>query len=283
VNQRFLVATAAVALFGAAAGWIIPKSAPAAGGPVEPITWWLCALLLGVLFTLFLLSHVFRVILRTLTVYLRLMNASQWEEHWKLYRAERRFTYTRGQTVLFLVLGVASAGLPLLLAEAYSLTLVWNTPARVVVAMLAFYTLAVVLMGFFDVFYSAKRIEYRWKKALDDRSAVMTSGADEGGSMAKGYWIARVDVADPEAYKAYVQANAEAFSKYGARFLVRAGRFENPEGSCRARNIVIEFPSYQAALDCWRSPEYQRAAGLRQPVSTVDLVVIDGYDGPQPS
>lgn len=101
--------------------------------------------------------------------------------------------------------------------------------------------------------------------------------------MTKGYWIARVDVTDPEAYKAYVAANAEPLRKHGARFLVRAGRFENPEGTSRLRNIVIEFPSYQAALDCWNSPEYQDAVRLRVPVSTVDLVVIEGYDGPQPA
>ncbi len=57
--------------------------------------------------------------------------------------------------------------------------------------------------------------------------------------MAKGYWIVRVDVADQERYKAYVAANAEPLRKYGARFLVRAGRFENPEGASRGRNAVI--------------------------------------------
>jgi uncharacterized protein (DUF1330 family) len=101
--------------------------------------------------------------------------------------------------------------------------------------------------------------------------------------MPKGYWIARVDVSDPEQYKAYVAANAEAFKKFGARFLVRAGRFENPEGSSRSRNVVIEFPSYQAALDCWHSPEYQAAVKLRLPASVGDVVIIEGYDGPQPS
>ena len=101
--------------------------------------------------------------------------------------------------------------------------------------------------------------------------------------MPKGYWIARVDVTDPEKYKAYIAANAEPFRKYGARFLVRAGRFENPEGASRTRNIVIEFPSYQAALDCWKSPEYQDAIKLRLPASTIDLVIIEGYEGPQPS
>lgn len=101
--------------------------------------------------------------------------------------------------------------------------------------------------------------------------------------MPKGYWIVRIDVIDPEKYKAYIAANAQPLKKYGARFLVRGGRFENPEGSSRARNVVIEFPSYQAALDCWRSPEYQEAIKLRQPVSTGDLVIVEGYDGPLPS
>lgn len=100
--------------------------------------------------------------------------------------------------------------------------------------------------------------------------------------MPKGYWIVRVDVHDPEAYNAYIAANAEAFAKYGARFLVRGGRFEPVEGTARARNVVIEFPSYQAALACYRSPEYARAMALRRPASTADVLVIEGYDGPQP-
>ena len=100
--------------------------------------------------------------------------------------------------------------------------------------------------------------------------------------MPKGYWIVRVDVADQERYKAYIAANAEPLKKYGAQFLVRAGRFETPEGASRSRNAVIEFPSYQAALDCWKSPEYQRAIKLRAPVSTIDLIIIEGYEGPQP-
>jgi uncharacterized protein (DUF1330 family) len=100
--------------------------------------------------------------------------------------------------------------------------------------------------------------------------------------MAKGYWIARVDVTDPEKYKAYIAANAEPLRQFGGRFLVRAGRFENPEGTSRSRNVVIEFPSYQAALDCFRSPGYQAAVRLRAEVSVVDMVVIEGYDGPQP-
>ena len=100
--------------------------------------------------------------------------------------------------------------------------------------------------------------------------------------MAKGYWIVRVDVTDPEAYKAYVAANAAAFRKFGGHFLVRAGKYETVEGASRGRNAVIEFKDYATALACYRSPEYAKAIKLRQGTSIADLIVIEGYDGAQP-
>lgn len=100
--------------------------------------------------------------------------------------------------------------------------------------------------------------------------------------MAKGYWIARIDVHDAEAYKKYVVANAAPITRHKGRFLVRGGESQAPEGSPRARNVVIEFPSYQEALDCYNSEDYQHAISLRAPVSDGDVVIIKGYDGPQP-
>lgn len=100
--------------------------------------------------------------------------------------------------------------------------------------------------------------------------------------MAKGYWTGRVDVTDPEKYKKYVATNGVAFAKYGARFLVRGGQFEAVEGDARSRNVVIEFPSYQAALDCYRSPEYAAAMAHRLDAADADILIIEGYDGVQP-
>ncbi|MBX9454793.1 MAG: DUF1330 domain-containing protein [Rhizobium sp.] len=94
--------------------------------------------------------------------------------------------------------------------------------------------------------------------------------------MAKGYWIARVDVRDPERYKDYVTAAKPAFEKYGASFLARGGRYERLEGQVRARNVVIEFPSLQAAHDCYHSPEYQIAARIRQEVADAEMVIVEG-------
>ena len=100
--------------------------------------------------------------------------------------------------------------------------------------------------------------------------------------MAKGYWVARVDVHNTDAYKDYVAANGAAFAKFGGRFVVRGGQFQNPVGTSRSRNVVIEFPSYQAALDCWGSAEYQAARAKQQGGAEMDLVIIEGYEGPQP-
>jgi uncharacterized protein (DUF1330 family) len=101
--------------------------------------------------------------------------------------------------------------------------------------------------------------------------------------MPKAYWIGRVDVSNPEAYKAYMVANAIPFKKYGAKFLVRGGQFENPEGSSRSRNVVLEFKDYATALACYNSPEYRHAITLRTPHSVADILIIEGYDGAQPA
>ncbi|HTR12109.1 MAG TPA: DUF1330 domain-containing protein [Roseiarcus sp.] len=100
--------------------------------------------------------------------------------------------------------------------------------------------------------------------------------------MAKGYWIAHVHVTDPEGYKKYVAANAVAFAKYGGRFLVRGGTHIVAVGAAKPRQVVIEFPDYAAAIECLDSDEYKRAAEFRDAASDADLIVAEGYDGPQP-
>ena len=74
--------------------------------------------------------------------------------------------------------------------------------------------------------------------------------------MAKGYWVARIDVHDLDGYKRdYVAHNGAVFKKYGAKFLVRGGTHEAHEGPARSRNVVIEFKDYATALACYHSPD----------------------------
>ena len=100
--------------------------------------------------------------------------------------------------------------------------------------------------------------------------------------MAKGYWIANVDVRDADGYKAYVAMLPDIFRRYGGRYTTRGGRTEVVEGKSRSRIVVIEFPSFEAAMTCYRSQEYAKAIALRQAAADADLIVIEGYDGAQP-
>ncbi|HEV2624997.1 MAG TPA: DUF1330 domain-containing protein [Xanthobacteraceae bacterium] len=93
--------------------------------------------------------------------------------------------------------------------------------------------------------------------------------------------MVQVDVPDAEAYKPYLVANQAPFGKFGARYLVRGGRRDVMEGRARDRIVVLEFPSYEAALGCYRSPEYLAAKKLREGKAEADVIVIEGYDGPR--
>ena len=78
-------------------------------------------------------------------------------------------------------------------------------------------------------------------------------------TLPKGYWIAHVDVKDAKGYEDYRNAIAAPLSKFGAKFLIRGGSQEVPEGSCKARTVLIEFPNFKAAKLCYESQEYQKA------------------------
>jgi uncharacterized protein (DUF1330 family) len=94
--------------------------------------------------------------------------------------------------------------------------------------------------------------------------------------MPKGYTIVRVDVTDPDAYANYAKLATEAIKKHGGRPLVRGGRFEAVEGVARARNVVVEFDSFDAARAFYFSQEYQAAKALREGAAVVELVLVEG-------
>jgi len=97
----------------------------------------------------------------------------------------------------------------------------------------------------------------------------------------KGYWITHLDVTDAEAHKPYASALLAHLVKFGARFLVRGGDREVPEGRVRGRTAVVEFPSFDAAMSCYRSPDYVPVKKLREGNAEVDLVIVEGYGGPK--
>jgi uncharacterized protein (DUF1330 family) len=97
--------------------------------------------------------------------------------------------------------------------------------------------------------------------------------------MAKGYWIARVDVLNEAAYGQYRELNGIAFAKFGGRFVVRGPAGKVVKGVAKKQNVVLEFPTYEAALDCYESPEYQAAKKFLDQVGEVDLIIMPEYEG----
>jgi uncharacterized protein (DUF1330 family) len=94
----------------------------------------------------------------------------------------------------------------------------------------------------------------------------------------KGYWIAHVTVSDPEQYKLYADGAVIAFQKHKARILARGGRHALLEGAGRPRNVVIEFPSFEEAVACYNSPEYQRAKAKRKDAGIADIMIVEGIE-----
>ncbi len=94
--------------------------------------------------------------------------------------------------------------------------------------------------------------------------------------MPKGYCIVRADVHSPEIYAEYAKAASEAIKSHGGRALVRGGSYESVEGKARARNVVLEFDSVDAARKFYFSQEYQDAKKKREYAATVEYVIVEG-------
>lgn len=101
--------------------------------------------------------------------------------------------------------------------------------------------------------------------------------------MPKGYWIVRIDVMrDPDRYSEYAKLAIPALREFGARFLVRSGSYREMEGNARQKNIIVEFSSFEQAIACYDSPEYQTALAIRKELADGELVIVEGYDDPAP-
>lgn len=94
--------------------------------------------------------------------------------------------------------------------------------------------------------------------------------------MAKGYWVAMVNITDPDRYTEYTKNTPPALQKYNANALVRGGQSVAVEGESFERVVVLEFPSYQDALDCYNSPEYQSARVIQEGAAVRNITVVEG-------
>jgi uncharacterized protein (DUF1330 family) len=97
--------------------------------------------------------------------------------------------------------------------------------------------------------------------------------------LAKGYWLARLDISDRETFTEYRKRNAAPLAAFGGRFIVKGGKAETMLGPARGENVVVEFGSYDEAVDCFRSAEYQAAAQyLKRACSTIEFAIVEGSE-----
>jgi uncharacterized protein (DUF1330 family) len=92
------------------------------------------------------------------------------------------------------------------------------------------------------------------------------------------YWVARSRIIDPVQYKKYTDLVPGIIAKWGRKVLARGGRFEIMEGPDRFhRFIVIEFPTFEQGVACFRSPEYDAAAAFRRSgAGEVETIMVEG-------
>ncbi|MEM9320165.1 MAG: DUF1330 domain-containing protein [Pseudomonadota bacterium] len=94
--------------------------------------------------------------------------------------------------------------------------------------------------------------------------------------MAKGYIIGHITVTDAAGYPEYVRRDTPILESHGARFVIRGGQSEVMEGKTGERHVVIEFPSYEAALTAYHDPEYQEVAEIRRRCADSTIIVVEG-------
>ena len=90
------------------------------------------------------------------------------------------------------------------------------------------------------------------------------------------YIIARIEVTNLDAYKEYAAKTPALAESFGGRFLVKAGAYEQVEGSGPDRHVVIEMPDMATARTFYNSPEYQAILPIALENSTRDLVIVEG-------
>lgn len=93
-----------------------------------------------------------------------------------------------------------------------------------------------------------------------------------------GLWIAHATVTDDERYGAYVQQATKVLHDHGATFIARGGRYEQMEGTDRARNVIARFPTFEDAVACYRSEAYQAIVGDAIAASDRSVVVVETSD-----
>ena len=95
--------------------------------------------------------------------------------------------------------------------------------------------------------------------------------------MSKGIWIAVYEkIENMETLKKYASKATVAIGKYSGKFLVRGGKNIILEGNQAPRTVIVEFPNFSDAENCYNSDEYKEALNILRGAAKRNLQIIEG-------
>ena len=96
--------------------------------------------------------------------------------------------------------------------------------------------------------------------------------------MKKGYWISlyfKID--NKENLKKYAETVTPVIKSFGGKPLVRGGKHETYDGDNFVRTVIWEFPTYEKAVECHNSKEYQAGWSLAKETTKRHMQIIEGF------
>jgi uncharacterized protein (DUF1330 family) len=91
------------------------------------------------------------------------------------------------------------------------------------------------------------------------------------------FFVADVEVLDPEAFKAYAAGAPPTVAQYGGKYIARGGAIEPLEGGWTPKRLtIIQFDSVARCKEWFNSPEYKPFRDLRGRVTKAKLLVTEG-------
>ena len=96
--------------------------------------------------------------------------------------------------------------------------------------------------------------------------------------MKKGYWISLyTKIGNQENLKKYAETVTPIIKSFGGKPLVRGGKHETFDGENFLRTVIWEFPSYDIAIECHNSKEYQAGWSLAKETTKRHMQIVEGF------
>ncbi len=94
--------------------------------------------------------------------------------------------------------------------------------------------------------------------------------------MSKAYVVFEYEVHDQDLYAKYVEVGGPSMERAGGRVVAGTARRATIAGDRTPANLVIvEFPSYEAALEWHESSEYQSIIPTRERAATSNTFIVE--------